>query len=569
MALSPSPTEDAGIPAAPTTPIDVAENVDLPQGVTVELPPLTAAAASSSPIAEEANQCMEGTTTAPEVAAEGTSGDDMPAPHGSTRRAAIYPLDTAVLEPFFDPSHAVRAEIEACTADLFTAIAAYVAEETADGLLSVYLPQREWRERERVDDEQEVAPKVCNRRRSAPFTPVFRKSTHTRASEVDTHPSRRPYSVRYHAGLGVHPIDWDGGRLWVVHASSLEPIGVMSSEYIRSLFVYAPLSRTEDDGGPAGGLARITAFLRHAVMWEADRRDKRLPSTHYELYRYVLEGPGRGRWSSEGVHLSRPLESVIMPPSTQERLLADARSFVKADARAWYVAHGVPYRRCYLLHGPPGTGKSSFVRALAGELRRPVAFLQVASLTDILLADAFRDVPFSAVLLLEDLDCLFTPATGGADDTLSGAREARPRVSITLSGLLNALDGLVSGTSGRLTVLTSNHPNLLDQALLRPGRVDMAVEFSWPGRAEVVALFRSFYPSPADEAAAEEFADKVMGGGYPEPARSMAALQQLFIKHRLGSAADVVADVCDFLTAATEQNAAISGGKGALNGLYV
>lgn len=90
-----------------------------------------------------------------------------------------------------------------------------------------------------------------------------------------------------------------------------------------------------------------------------------------------------------------------------------------------------------------------------------------------------------------------------------------------------------------------------------------------PGRAEVVALFRSFYPSKADEAAAEAFADKVMGGGYPEHTRSMAALQQLFIKHRCGSALDVVADVCDFLTRAAADSAVLSGGKGALNGLYV
>lgn len=449
--------------------------------------------------------------------------------------------------------------------DLFTALVAYVAVEAADGVTSVYLPKREWRESESVDDNKETAASKADPNSRA----AARAAALGRAAPADGHPDRRPYSVRYHADMGVHPIDWDGSRLWVVQASSLDPMGVMSPEYVRSLFIYAPLSRTGGDGGRAGSLARITAFIRHVVSWEANRRDKRLPSTHYELYRYILESSSRGRWSAEGVHLSRPLASVILPLPTKERILADARSFVDPDARDWYVAHGVPYRRCYLLHGPPGTGKSSFVRALAGELRRPIAFLQVASLSDALLADAFRDVPPSAVLVLEDLDCLFTPATGGGGDSFNGAREARPRIAITLAGLLNALDGLVSGSSGRVTVLTSNHPKLLDGALLRPGRVDAAVEFSWPGRAEVVALFRSFYPSLADEAAAQAFADKVMGGGFPEHTRSMAALQQLFIKHRRGSAADVVDDVEVFLAAAAKASAAITGGKGALNGLYV
>lgn len=564
MSLWPPPPAPAGAPVGATMPSKVVQDGSLPHGVSVEVPPHTTSAERSSPTAGAADPAAGSTTTATGAAAGGGGSGGIASPRGGMQRLALHPLDTAALEPFFDATNAVRAQVEASTADLFTAIVAYVAVEAADGVTSVYLPRREWRESESMDDDEgaEVSKADAGSRAAARATALGRTAL------VETHLDRRPYSVRYHADMGVHPIDWDGSRLWVVQGTSPEPMGVMTSEYIRSLFIYAPLSGTGDDGGRAGGLARITAFLRHVVSWEEKRRDKHLPSTHYQLFRYIRESSTHGRWSSEGIHLSRPLASVILPRATRERLLADARSFAEPEARAWYVAHGVPYRRCYLLHGPPGTGKSSYVRALAGELRKPVAFLQVASLTDALLADAFRDVPPSAILILEDLDCVFLPATGGAGDSVSGAREARPRVAVTLAGLLNALDGLVSGTSGRLTVLTSNHPSLLDGALLRPGRVDAAVEFPWPGRVEVVALFRSFYPSAADEAAATAFADKVMGGDYPEHTRSMAALQQLFIKHRRGSAADVVADVCNFLTSAAADSAAITGGKGALNGLY-
>lgn len=566
MTPSPPPPEAAGSSAGPAMPSGVVPDGGLPNGVSVEVPPPTTSAGRPSLTAGAADPEAGSTTTATGASTGDGGGGAAPSPRGGVQRLALHAFDTVALEPFFDPANAVRAQVEASTMDLFTALVAYVAVEAAGGVASVYLPKREWRESESMDDNVTEAPTGDARSRAAARAAVL----FGRTARVDADPDSRPYSVRYHADMGVHPIDWNGSRLWVVQATSLEPIGVMSPEYVRSLFIYAPLSGTGDDGGRAGGLARITAFLRHVVSWEANRRDKRQPSTHYELYRYIHESSTRGRWSSEGTQLSRPLASVILPRATRERLLEDARSFAEPEARAWYVAHGVPYRRCYLLHGPPGTGKSSYVRALAGELRRPVAFLQVASLTDALLADAFRDVPASAILILEDLDCVFLPATGGAgDSSVTGAREARSRVAVTLAGLLNALDGLVSGTSGRLTVLTSNHPNLLDGAILRPGRVDVAVEFPWPGRAEVVALFRSFYPSKADEAAAEAFADKVMGGGYPEHTRSMAALQQLFIKHRCGSALDVVADVCDFLTRAAADSAVLSGGKGALNGLYV
>jgi len=159
-----------------------------------------------------------------------------------------------------------------------------------------------------------------------------------------------------------------------------------------------------------------------------------------------------------------------------------------------------------------------------------------------------------------DLDCLFTPATGGGGQA-DGARHARLGVNLTLAGLLNALDGLASGPSGRITVLTSNHPKLLDSALLRPGRVDVTAAFQHPERQELVALFRSFYPAVADEKDAEGFADAVLGGNFAKATRSVATLQQLFIKHRTQLAKTVVEDVVLFLEK-VEKGASATGSDG-------
>jgi len=166
---------------------------------------------------------------------------------------------------------------------------------------------------------------------------------------------------------------------------------------------------------------------------------------------------------------------------------------------------------------------------------------------------------FFHLVSLADLDCLFSASIGGGG---VGARESRGGVGITLSGLLNALDGLISGTGGRITVLSSNHPGLLDTALVRPGRVDMALRFARPGRAALAALFSSFYPGEDHAAAASAFADAVEGGGHSEESRSIASLQQLFIKHRKGTAADVLADVVPFLDAMEESREDMSGQKG-------
>eukprot|EP00168_Porphyra_purpurea_P012861 TRINITY_DN3446_c0_g1_i5.p2 TRINITY_DN3446_c0_g1~~TRINITY_DN3446_c0_g1_i5.p2 ORF type:complete len:342 (+),score=130.58 TRINITY_DN3446_c0_g1_i5:1150-2175(+) len=323
------------------------------------------------------------------------------------------------------------------------------------------------------------------------------------------------------------------------------------------------------DPSPAHATARehLTTFIKHVYAWERTRSELRLP-THFELHRFKVEDTVRGRWHAQGVHLTRSVDSVILDTKMRDALLADARSFGEAATREFYASHGVPYRRCYLFYGPPGTGKSSFVRVLAGCLQRSVSFLQAAhsKMTDSLLADAFRDCPRNSILVLEDLDCLFTASIGGGG---VGVREARGGVGITLSGLLNALDGLISGTGGRITVLSSNHPGLLDTALVRPGRVDMALRFARPGRSALAALFSSFYPGEEHAAAASAFADAVESGGHSEATRSIASLQQLFIKHRKGTAAEVLADVGPFLDAVEESREEMGGeGRGSTS-LYV
>lgn len=232
----------------------------------------------------------------------------------------------------------------------------------------------------------------------------------------------------------------------------------------------------------------------------------------------------------------RPLESVVLQEGVKERIVDDVKDFL--DSGKWYYDRGIPYRRGYLLYGPPGTGKSSFIQALAGELDYNIAILNLSErgLTDDRLNHLLTIVPNRTLVLLEDVDAAF--ANRRAQTDADGYRGA----NVTFSGLLNALDGVASAEE-RILFLTTNHVERLDEALVRPGRVDMTVRLGEVTRYQVGSLWDRFYGElDESESYRRAFLDRLheLGliedeyGQRPERSRntSAAALQGLFLYNK-------------------------------------
>lgn len=98
----------------------------------------------------------------------------------------------------------------------------------------------------------------------------------------------------------------------------------------------------------------------------------------------------------------RPISSVVLPAKLGPSILDDVRDFLSNTK--WYTDRGIPYRRGYLLHGPPGSGKSSFIQALAGELDLNICLLSLSErgLTDDRLNHLLTVAPERSIILLED-----------------------------------------------------------------------------------------------------------------------------------------------------------------------
>ncbi|KAG5922196.1 hypothetical protein E4U42_005547 [Claviceps africana] len=214
-----------------------------------------------------------------------------------------------------------------------------------------------------------------------------------------------------------------------------------------------------------------------------------------------------GYWQRCMSRPNRLLSTVIMDEDVKQELINDAADYLKPITRQWYANRGIPYRRGYLLHGPPGTGKSSLSLALAGYFRMKIYIISLSSsaATEENLTTLFHNLPMRCVVLLEDIDSAGLTHTREDDPKVSATaqKSTARRVTnkgptppstgrVSLSGLLNILDGVAS-QEGRILVMTTNHMEKLDKALIRPGRVDMTIPFDLADPAMAAAIFRAIY----------------------------------------------------------------------------
>ncbi|KAI0784726.1 P-loop containing nucleoside triphosphate hydrolase protein [Abortiporus biennis] len=267
-------------------------------------------------------------------------------------------------------------------------------------------------------------------------------------------------------------------------------------------------------------VARNNSILKQLVLQA--KREYEAEAVH-RIQIYFADSHGCWRWTDS--RHKRPMSSIVLNPGVKEMLLSDTKDFLKSEK--WYADRGIPFRRGYLLHGVPGSGKSSLIHAIAGELMLDIYVVSLSSswISDSTLTTLMGRVPARCIVLLEDLDAAFTRSTSrdsastgnpdsNSDDntetsnssntttTTSSSRHGRRTKTeqlsevntLSLSGLLNALDG-VAASEGRILFATTNHLERLDPALSRPGRMDVWVEFKNASKWQAELLFRNFFPS--------------------------------------------------------------------------
>ncbi|KAJ3545023.1 hypothetical protein NM208_g2721 [Fusarium decemcellulare] len=239
---------------------------------------------------------------------------------------------------------------------------------------------------------------------------------------------------------------------------------------------------------------------------------------------------------------TRPMSTIALEESHKQGLIKDLRRYLDPQTKHWYANRGIPYRRGYLFSGPPGTGKTSLTLAAAGLMGLDIYMVNLNSprLNEDNLATLFQELPSTCLVLLEDIDATGLTQKRSQETATMGSRRRKKRDQerISLSGLLNTIDG-VAAQEGRVLVMTSNHTDNIDPALLRPGRIDFTIKFGLATSETATTLFKQMYNAPGVEAEAEKATNTALrsqalefGTKIPDLALSPAAIQGFLLTHQ-------------------------------------
>jgi ATPase family associated with various cellular activities (AAA) len=217
--------------------------------------------------------------------------------------------------------------------------------------------------------------------------------------------------------------------------------------------------------------------------------------------------PNGFRWYSSDIKITKNFSNVFLDDKIKTDIMSDLDMFMAN--RDLYVRDGIPHKRGYLFYGPPGVGKTSIYYAIADRIKSDIYKLSLSQITTVAeLMGLIRLIDPGTVVIIDDIDrialtnkievvkiprgntsysCSSYSLSEG-DDRHDGNKSTK----ITIQSLLEIFDGY-DHLSDCIIVFTTNNINKLDEALIRPGRIDRKYFIDLPNPNTMAAIFRHFY----------------------------------------------------------------------------
>ncbi|XP_061370378.1 AAA-ATPase At2g46620-like isoform X1 [Gastrolobium bilobum] len=210
----------------------------------------------------------------------------------------------------------------------------------------------------------------------------------------------------------------------------------------------------------------LRPYLRHinAVADEIENHGGRDLRLFINDAAAAADSVGGTRWRSVPFNHPSTFETIAMEEDLKNKIKSDLESFLRG--KQYYRRLGRVWKRSFLLYGPSGTGKSSFVAAMANFLSYDVYDVDLSKVRcDSDLKFLLLETTEKSIVVVEDLDRFLA--------------EQSESKAVTASGIQNFMDGIISSCCGeeRVMVFTMNSKECVDPNLLRPGRVDVHIHF--------------------------------------------------------------------------------------------
>lgn len=243
---------------------------------------------------------------------------------------------------------------------------------------------------------------------------------------------------------------------------------------------------------------------------------ERIPVINFYDKRY-------NEWSNrEEISMKR---SVFLPQEIEEGLLDDVLEFT--ERAEWYEELGIPHKRGYLFYGLPGTGKTSTILAFAQHTKLHIYPIDLSKYTDEELQAAIAEVR-SGIIIFEDIDCMIEGRSIQEAAGNKGGNKIVQRQLPTFSQFLNIIDG-ISGRDNQIIIMTTNRDvDDFDSALIRPGRIDVKVHFTYATDDQIVRLVDKFLKDKPDDT------PRILSEIQEKKPITMCQVQEILIRETFG-----------------------------------
>ena len=217
-------------------------------------------------------------------------------------------------------------------------------------------------------------------------------------------------------------------------------------------------------------------FIICKKKYEENKRSKKTDQ------KMILWSYADGFWEDIKRINQRSFDTVILDQDIKSDIKISLDRYNDKEHKKKLKSFGINHKMNFIFSGLPGTGKSSLMFSIATLLNKDIATIDFNNkdLSDHLFIKALNRIPNDCLFVLEDIDALYVDRDKTRDNTIS------------FSCILNFLDGVYS-KEDLVTIITTNHLERLDKAIIRPMRIDKIIKFTHCSKYQYQIIFEKFF----------------------------------------------------------------------------